>query len=70
MLWFIDVNIEYHRIQMALDANIANATLEEQKNEMAEWQFVTKTMGSALVNEEWLEGKKNLLIQINVTEMR
>ena len=55
---------------MALDANIANAMLEEQKNEMAEWQFVTKTMGSALVNEEWLEGKKNLLIQINVTEMR
>ena len=37
---------------MALDANIANAMLEEQKNEMAGWQFVTKTMDNALVNEE------------------
>ena len=42
---------------MALDVNIANATLEEQKNEMAEWQFVTKTMDNALANEEWREGK-------------
>lgn len=37
---------------MALDANIANAMLAEQKKGMAEWQFVTKTMDNALANEE------------------
>ena len=42
---------------MALDANIVNAMLEEQKRGMVEWQFVTKTMDSVLVNEEWQEGK-------------